>query len=615
MATTKTTTPSKTSKAVSSPLSNNVQSVFRNDVRYGSAIIPPEDLFQEYTLKHDEKTFHGSREFSTLYKSFCPAANARFMRLPGTHTVWACLLPGVPSLLMHSMNQKQPADSHRSGYNSVMNGTRLVEKFSHEGDAKWFKEMWEHQYGQFYPFPCSSFSSDSSSFQHPIAMSTWVRCPNSITRSIKRFFADFDADKAIDAMQNSKYWPKEPYRVYSVDTGEYIRGFTRDEIKAAWDRTKVDSGLRGTYAHLQFEKYFEREWMMKLKNKSSSSSSHPQQDVLSHQGSTKEEEEEKIECDTSIPEWEPFNYFLDHFVHKNGWQPRIPEMLVADDYYVNIFGFIDMVFYDPSEDAYVLVDYKRCKQIKERSNDGNPNFPAQYGYPPLDDVEDCNYNHYTLQLNLARKIVEQTYGWRVSKMYIVNVHPNISVRDTPRKIVLSVPRWDRTTTRIIHFLRNELLHHVQKVSSRLNLPCPYMPVDQTSDSTKRISACSQPNENAVDQGKAHGDKSGNESGKRKSSTGTPTTTTDLSLPPVKKQKRVTTVTQSQATSPMKESKMSHSHQELPQRPTAPTYTPQSSPTKTTKTTTATTATARTNNEGSFVYRPDAYHPQFPTQKH
>jgi hypothetical protein len=260
-------------------------------------------------------------------------------------------------------------------------------------------------------------------------------------------------------MQESKDWPKKPYRVYDQKTHEFLRGFTREEIKAAWERNGLDSNLRGTYAHLQFEKYFERLW--------------DNPNTLDTPEST---------CDTSLPEWERFQYFVNHFVRRNGWEPRIPEMMIAEDYYVNINGFIDMVFYDPHKKGYILVDYKRCKQLKKP---GESRFP-KYGTSPLDDIEDCNFNHYTLQLNLARLVVEQAYGWKVTKMCLVNIHPNISLEREPGKIVEFVPHWKDAPRRITQVLRLELLQSLEEFTNRYRLPCPRVPIDQTESSGKRI---------------------------------------------------------------------------------------------------------------------------------
>ena len=42
---------------------------------------------------------------------------------------------------------------------------------------------------------------------------------------------------------------------------------------------------------------------------------------------------------------------------------------------------------------------------------------------PLDSFHDCNYVHYSLQLNIYKKILESNYGIQIRDMYLVCMHP------------------------------------------------------------------------------------------------------------------------------------------------------------------------------------------------
>lgn len=389
-------------------------------VEYGSAMIKDADLFPADKLKQDEENFHGTSQFSSLYRQYAPPRNARFMVHPKYHTVYVCLIPGIPSLLTHLTQEQR---QNRVGSN--------VYRHLNDDDRAWFENFFQQHYGDMVPNVRDG--------------SLWVRCPYSITRPIKRFFADFDQDTAIEKMQKSPKWPQPPYCVYDTTTGAFLRGMTAEEIKTAWSRNGDDSSLRGTYAHLQFEKYFE-------------------------------DSQSTRRCDTSIPEWQHFETFLNKYVNANGWEPRIPEMLVVDDFLVGIFGFIDMVFYDPKRQGYVLVDYKRCKSIEKTSNEKFPRGPKTYGIFPLDDIEDCKFSHYALQLNLTRLILERGYNWKISAMYIVHVHPNAK----SDRIVFPVPRWDDAPQRIVYHLRNELLQSLRPFCHTRHLPCAQIEVDQTN---------------------------------------------------------------------------------------------------------------------------------------
>jgi hypothetical protein len=45
-------------------------------------------------------------------------------------------------------------------------------------------------------------------------------------------------------------------------------------------------------------------------------------------------------------------------------------------------------------------------------------------YPPLSHLPDTNYWHYSLQLNIYRRILQELYGVVVSELALVVLHPN-----------------------------------------------------------------------------------------------------------------------------------------------------------------------------------------------
>ncbi len=66
--------------------------------------------------------------------------------------------------------------------------------------------------------------------------------------------------------------------------------------------------------------------------------------------------------------------------------------------------------------------------------------------PPLDHLADCNWNHYALQLNLYRYMLESEYGLIVNKMYLGVVHPS---RLLPQ--VLEVPRLEAEIAELVEY--------------------------------------------------------------------------------------------------------------------------------------------------------------------
>ena len=194
----------------------------------------------------------------------------------------------------------------------------------------------------------------------------------SCTGFIHDFFHHFDADKVIDAMIRRGLKP------------EY-QGMTKEQIKAKWTANGEESSGKGTALHLAIEQFI-----------------HGHPEVI--EPSIKE-----------TPEW---RYFMNFWRDTGGdLIPYRSEWEVWSEQH-RLCGSIDMVFYRKSDDSYVIYDWKRSKEIKKES------FGGQTGFGPVSHLPDCNYWHYTLQLNIYRWFLETLYGLKISDMYLVIMHPN-----------------------------------------------------------------------------------------------------------------------------------------------------------------------------------------------
>jgi len=114
------------------------------------------------------------------------------------------------------------------------------------------------------------------------------------------------------------------------------------------------------------------------------------------------------------PEWRYFmNFWNDHGhdlePYRTEWEVWSEEHLLC--------GSIDMVFRRKSDGKFLIYDWKRTREIKTSNK-------YQKGLAPLDHLEDCNYWHYTLQLNVYRWILENLYGLEVADLYLIIVHPD-----------------------------------------------------------------------------------------------------------------------------------------------------------------------------------------------
>jgi hypothetical protein len=77
-----------------------------------------------------------------------------------------------------------------------------------------------------------------------------------------------------------------------------------------------------------------------------------------------------------------------------------------------------MVYKKP-DGTLAIYDWKRAKEIKYENK-------YQKMYPPLNHLPDTNYWHYSLQLNIYRRILQEHYDVVVSELALVILHPNNS---------------------------------------------------------------------------------------------------------------------------------------------------------------------------------------------
>jgi ATP-dependent DNA helicase PIF1 len=76
--------------------------------------------------------------------------------------------------------------------------------------------------------------------------------------------------------------------------------------------------------------------------------------------------------------------------------------------------------FENDDSTLSIYDWKRSKDISIKS------FNNETGKYPLDNVLDANYYHYSLQLNLYKRILEKYYDKKIKEMFLVVLHPNNS---------------------------------------------------------------------------------------------------------------------------------------------------------------------------------------------
>jgi len=192
----------------------------------------------------------------------------------------------------------------------------------------------------------------------------------SVTTWNHSHFEAFDADGIARKILKNPKWKKDPeYKYYQK---------TLEEIKAMWSSTEASEA--GTKMHYDIECYYNG---LDVKNDS-------------------------IE----------YKYFLDFAKDYEHLEPYRTEWCV---YYeeLKLSGSIDMVFRDKNTGEFYIYDWKRSKGISYEGFAGKKSHVSC-----ITHLDDCNFWHYSLQLNTYRAILEEKYNMKISGMYLIVLHPD-----------------------------------------------------------------------------------------------------------------------------------------------------------------------------------------------
>ena len=222
----------------------------------------------------------------------------------------------------------------------------------------------------------------------------------SVTTLIHRYTQEFDknfwsAYKALEklipkeswamekkSLLNTKKFNKEILDTYNISELEFNK--TQQSILDLWDEENRKSCERGTKIHEEIEHSFYN---------------HPKDISLQKFGLGG-----KFECKKDYSELD-----LEYGVY--------PEYLIyreSDDGILRIAGQVDLIVKQGNE--ITIIDHKTNKKIDQKSGfDTSTKSNARMKYP-LNNLMDCNFYHYTLQLS--------TYAWMLQK-----IHPEFIIKD------------------------------------------------------------------------------------------------------------------------------------------------------------------------------------------
>lgn len=189
----------------------------------------------------------------------------------------------------------------------------------------------------------------------------------SVTTWNHSHFKEFNADRIIDRMMNSKNWVNSEYY-----------GMSKEEIKNKWNKNRDEAAEAGTKMHYDIECYYNN---VKVNNNST--------------------------------EFEYFDKFTKDFPNL---KPYRTEWMVWDAD-LKLAGSIDMLFINENNELEIY-DWKRCKNIKKDNKWDKAKTKC------ISHIQDTNYWHYALQLNTYKAILEKNYDKKISKMCLICLHPN-----------------------------------------------------------------------------------------------------------------------------------------------------------------------------------------------
>jgi hypothetical protein len=240
----------------------------------------------------------------------------------------------------------------------------------------------------------------------------------SVTTWNHSHFPKFDADKIIDNIFKSKSWgPDHKYW-----------GQTAEQIKASWKANGDAVAGAGTNLHERIENFMNND---KLKP------GYTLKDLY---------EDYNISTEANQIQVDEWDYFL-KFVNDNPeLKPYRTEWMIFHEE-MKLAGSIDMVF-ENEDGTLSIYDWKRSKEITKVNNWN------QYALNPLiSEMPDTNFWHYSLQLNTYKRILEEKYDKKVTKLCLVRLHPNAEEKTYE---LLEVPILDKEMTSLFEERRKQV---------------------------------------------------------------------------------------------------------------------------------------------------------------
>ncbi len=106
------------------------------------------------------------------------------------------------------------------------------------------------------------------------------------------------------------------------------------------------------------------------------------------------------------------------------YEPVLNEFKVFDRD-IHIAGTIDFIAYDKIDDSFVIIDWKSSKKFEHTAFRRIEKMKY-----PFDSYDDCNVNHYSLQLSVYKYIIEKHTDIKISKLILFQLPKLGQIPDT-----------------------------------------------------------------------------------------------------------------------------------------------------------------------------------------
>ena len=222
----------------------------------------------------------------------------------------------------------------------------------------------------------------------------------SVTTWNHSHFGHFNADEVINNMIKGGKLEDPEYKYF---------GKTPEEIKQLWAQNGVEASGSGTKTHLHIEYFYN-----------------------------------KMKVDDDSIEYEFFQNFAKDHPHLEAYRT---EWCVYDED-LKIAGSIDMIFKDTRNGEFYIYDWKRTKKISYEGFNGKKSKTHCIRH-----VDDANFWHYALQLNVYRKILSSLYDIHTTQLCLVVLHPENCSKNYE---IVELPFMDEEIEKLWEYRKTQL---------------------------------------------------------------------------------------------------------------------------------------------------------------